>query len=75
MGAIYTNASGGLVLRNADDQAEHALLKRFFTHARRRWRTSSRNGSPPRCACVLAEVIQLRDVVPILGEQVERPAG
>lgn len=31
MGAVYTRTSGGLVLREADDQAESALLERFFT--------------------------------------------
>ena len=31
MGAVYTRTSGGLVLREADDQAERLLLKRFFT--------------------------------------------
>jgi N-formylglutamate amidohydrolase len=31
MGAVYTRTSGGLILRDADDRAEHALLGRFFT--------------------------------------------
>jgi N-formylglutamate deformylase len=31
MGAVYTRTSGGLVLRDADEQAEAALLRRFFT--------------------------------------------
>lgn len=31
MGAVYTRTSGGLALRNDDEQAEHALLKEFFT--------------------------------------------
>jgi N-formylglutamate deformylase len=31
MGAVYTHTSGGLVLRDPDEQAEAALLERFFT--------------------------------------------
>lgn len=31
MGFVYSRTSGGLVLRNADDQDEHALLTQFFT--------------------------------------------
>lgn len=31
MGAVYTRTSGGLILRDLDEQAEHALLTRFFT--------------------------------------------
>jgi len=31
MGAVYTRTSGGLALRNDDEQAERVLLKRFFT--------------------------------------------
>jgi N-formylglutamate deformylase len=31
MGAVYTRTSGGLLLRDADEQAESALLTRFFT--------------------------------------------
>jgi N-formylglutamate deformylase len=30
MGAVYTRTSGGLVLRETDEQAEAALLERFF---------------------------------------------
>lgn len=31
MGAVYTRTSGGLILRDADEQTERALLARFFT--------------------------------------------
>jgi N-formylglutamate amidohydrolase len=31
MGAVYTRTSGGLILRDPDEQAEQALLTRFFT--------------------------------------------
>jgi N-formylglutamate deformylase len=31
MGAVYTRTSGGLMLRDADEQAQAALLERFFT--------------------------------------------
>jgi len=30
MGAVYTRTSGGMALRDADERAERALLKRFF---------------------------------------------
>ena len=30
MGAVYTRTSGGLILRDADERATHALLTRFF---------------------------------------------
>jgi len=31
MGAVYTRTSGGLVLRDDDEQARHALIRRFLT--------------------------------------------
>ena len=31
MGAVYTRTSGGLILRNPDEQTEQALIARFFT--------------------------------------------